>query len=235
MARIILVFLLILSCGLLTGNATVVNYVDTTNVVVKNFDTAHIAAYRANADFNYENTKPKGTGLFAMLLFLLASFFDHADKVRMGNISLYDVLFYGIMIFAAIMLVLQFFKVKINGLFTANSSNIIGHQAFTENVHELDFDKLIQEAVGNSNFRLATRLHYLKMLKRLSDAGLINWQKNKTNFEYYYELKGEERRRQFYELTRLFESVWYGNFEITEAAFDENLKIFSGFLQTLRR
>ena len=112
---------------------------------------------------------------------------------------------------------------------------MVSHRSFVENVHELDFDTLIEEAKNQSNYRLATRLYYLKTLKRLSDSGLINWQKNKTNFEYYYELKGEERRKQFYNLTRLFESVWYGNLEISETTFNENLETFTGFLQTIKR
>ena len=74
----------------------------------------------------------------------------------------------------------------------------------------------------------------LKALKKLSDSGHINWQKNKTNFEYYYELKDTAQRKEFYHLTRLFESVWYGNADITAAEFDENLKAFTGFLQTMK-
>jgi hypothetical protein len=235
MVRKILVLLFVIYCGLQLCHATTISYVDTGTCVVKQFDAKHINAYQNDRDFTYENTKAKSGGLSGLLGFLLDEFFGRINKVHLGSITLYDVLFYGVMFFAAIMIVLQFFKIRVSGLFTAGGADIISHQSFTENVHELDFDKLIQEAISTANFRLATRLHYLKMLKRLSDSGLINWQKNKTNFEYYYELKGEERRKQFYALTRLFESVWYGNFEISEAAFDENLKAFTGFLQTLRR
>lgn len=212
-----------------------VTYVDTTHCNVKTFDQKHLADYKASREFDYENTPAKEGGFFVLLSYLLSEFLDSLDKVRAGHISVYDVLFYGLAVFAAVMIVLQFFKLNVTGIFSKNSDTVIKHQAFTENLHELDFDTLINEARYNANYRLATRLYYLKTLKKLSDSGLINWQKNKTNFEYYYELKGTEQRKQFLDLTRLFELVWYGHREITAADFEENLKAFTGFLQNVKR
>lgn len=234
MHRIAIILLFIFCCSIMQARALQVTYVDTTHCVVKTFDQKKLDAYRAQRDFNYESTPEKGSGIFGLLAFLIANFIDGLDHVHVGGISLFDVLFYGLAIFAAIMIVLQFFKINISGVFLKEPDSIITHKAFTENVHELDFDTLITNAVNGANYRLAIRLYYLKTLKKLSDNGLINWQKNKTNFEYYYELKGVEQRKQFYDLTRVFESVWYGNHEITATDFDENLKAFTGFLQTVK-
>jgi len=234
MHRIAIILLFILFYCTIPAVAVQVTYVDTTQCVVKSFDQKKLDVYRAKSDFNYETVPAKSGGVFGLLAFLIATFFEGLNHVRVGSISLYDVLFYGLAIFAAVMIVLQFFKIKMSGVFLKAPDSIITHKAFTENVHELDFDSLITNAINAANYRLATRLYYLKTLKKLSDTGLINWQKNKTNFEYYYELKGAEQRKKFYELTRVFESVWYGNHEISAVDFDENLKAFIGFLQNIK-
>jgi hypothetical protein len=235
MSRFVIILTLIFCYGIIPVGAMQVTYVDTTHCTVKTFDEKYLAGYRTQPEFNYETTPAKGNGFFGLLALLLAEFFDSLGKTHVGKLSLYDVLFYGLAIFAAIMIVLQFFKLEVSGIFANNPGALAKHHAFTENVHELDFDALIADALKNTNYRLATRLYYLKTLKKLSDGGLINWQKNKTNFEYYYELKGIEQRQQFYHLTLLFESVWYGNHQISASDFDENMKSFTGFLQNLKR
>lgn len=236
MARILIIILFfVLYCSATPASALQVNYADTTHCTVKNFNKKQIDAYRAQRNFSYESAPAKGEGFWGVLAFILARFFEQLENVHVGSITLYDVLFYGIAIFAAVMIVLQFFKINVSGILSKSANTIVTHQAFTENVHELDFDTLITNAVKGANYRLATRLYYLKTLKKLSDNNLINWQKNKTNFEYYYELPANEQRKEFYHLTRVFESVWYGNHEISAADFDENLKAFTGFLQNIRR
>ncbi len=234
MSRILIVLLFLFVCSTASLSAMQVNYVDTTHCSPRQFDQKHLSTYRASHDFDYETEPAKRGGFFALLAFLLAEFLDSLNKVHAGPVSLLDILFYAIAIFAAVMIVLQFFKINISGVLLKSSGTIATHQAFTENVHELNFDTLINDALKNTNYRLATRLYYLKALKKLSDSGHINWQKNKTNFEYYYELKDTAQRKEFYHLTRLFESVWYGNADITAAEFDENLKAFTGFLQTMK-
>ena len=235
MIRLLVLLLIILFCALQPCSANVVRYTDTTTQTVQKFNEKHLASYRAERAFNYESTPAKGSGIMDLLGFLLDEFFESLNHIRVGKITLFDVLFYSLMVFAAVMIVMQFFKISVSGLFAPGNNNIIQHRSFSENVHELDFETLIKSALDAGDYRLATRLYYLSILKKLSEAGLINWQKNKTNFEYYYELKGEERRKQFYDITRTFESAWYGNHEITGSDFDENLKAFTGFLQTINR
>jgi hypothetical protein len=235
MIRLFVLLLVTLFCALQPCGANVVRYTDTTANTVQKFDERHLATYRAERAFNYDNTPAKGGGLMDLLGFLLNEFFESLNSVRVGKITLFDVLFYSLMVFAAVMIVMQLFKIRLSGLFSPGNNDIVQHRSFSENVHELDFETLIKNALDAGDYRLATRLYYLSILKRLSEAGLINWQKNKTNFEYYYELKGEERRKQFYDITRTFESAWYGNHEISGSDFDENLKAFMGFLQTIKR
>ena len=98
---------------------------------------------------------------------------------------------------------------------------LLDYEVLTENIHEIDFDQSIEEAVVQRNFRLAIRLYYLKHLKQLSDKELIDWKPTKTNRSYLYELSDEKIKNNFENLTRQFEYVWYGDFNISEQEFQE--------------
>ena len=65
------------------------------------------------------------------------------------------------------------------------------------------------EAEGD--FRAMYRALYLSLLSGLSEKGLIEYRKNRTNWVYVNGFKGpEEQRRSFGQLTGLFDQVWYG-------------------------
>lgn len=95
----------------------------------------------------------------------------------------------------------------------------LDYENLAENIHEIDFDTAVDEAVGQRNFRLAVRLLYLQTLKRLTDASLINYKPDKTNRQYVYELAGSPVQGEFESLTRQFEFIWYGDFPVDEARF----------------
>jgi Domain of unknown function (DUF4129) len=105
----------------------------------------------------------------------------------------------------------------------------LSYNRITENIHELDFNKLIDEAVENHNYRLAIRLYYLKTLKQLTDKQLIHWQPTKTNRIYVDELGNLRLKADFEQLTSQFEYVWYGDFTVSEAEFGDIKEAFSTF------
>ena len=82
-----------------------------------------------------------------------------------------------------------------------------------------DIQSLIDAALKDKNYRLAVRYYYLLTLQKLSGKELIDWQVQKTNHEYIYEIKNNELRAQFGKLTDVYDYIWYGNFEVDEPAF----------------
>ncbi|HEA31062.1 MAG TPA: DUF4129 domain-containing protein [Leeuwenhoekiella sp.] len=84
--------------------------------------------------------------------------------------------------------------------------------------HE-DIQTLIDEAVKNNSYRLAIRYYYLFILQNLSKKQLIEWQAEKTNHDYVYEIKDATLRAQFSKITRIYDFIWYGSFEVDGAAF----------------
>ncbi len=84
--------------------------------------------------------------------------------------------------------------------------------------HE-DIQSLIDKALASGNYRLAIRFYYLFVLQKLSTKEYIEWQVQKTNHEYIYEIKDNHIRMQFQKVTDLYDYIWYGNFEVDETAF----------------
>jgi len=98
-------------------------------------------------------------------------------------------------------------------------SSGLDYENLTENIHEIDFDTAVEEAISQRNFRLAVRLLYLQTLKRLTDAGRITYKSDKTNRQYVYELANSPLQTDFEELTRQFEFIWYGDFPVNDSKF----------------
>ncbi len=98
-----------------------------------------------------------------------------------------------------------------------------------ENIHEINFDDEIEKTVSQRDYRLAVRLLYLKCLKQLSDTHLIQWQIDKTNSAYIYELTDPLQKQTFGLLTHQFEYIWYGDFPIDQQAFVTINQLFQNF------
>jgi hypothetical protein len=89
-----------------------------------------------------------------------------------------------------------------------------------DNIEDFDSHSLVDEAIAQGNFRLAVRLYYLGLLKKLNEAGVIKWKKDKTNRDYLSEIFSSDF---FYDdirkLTIAYEHVWYGQHTTSEASF----------------
>ena len=108
-------------------------------------------------------------------------------------------------------------------------SNPLDYENLAENIHAIDFDAAVDEAVSQRNYRLAVRLLYLQTLKRLTDAERIQYKPDKTNRQYVYELAKSPLQPGFEALTRQFEFVWYGNFPVDEPRFGSIQQQFQSF------
>ncbi|MDR2679451.1 MAG: DUF4129 domain-containing protein [Tannerella sp.] len=89
-----------------------------------------------------------------------------------------------------------------------------------ENIHKIDFDREISDALMKNNYRLAIRMTYLHTLRILSDGKLIDWQIHKTPTEYLYEIRDRDIKLPFRDLTTHFLQVRYGNYEASPELFE---------------
>jgi len=101
--------------------------------------------------------------------------------------------------------------------------------AIPDNIFEIDFDLHINNALKDGDYRMATRLLFLRMLKTMSQKNLLNYGIDKTNMDYLFELNGTKHFKDFAAASRNYEYVWYGNFNITQEQFGNMKDSFDKF------
>lgn len=79
---------------------------------------------------------------------------------------------------------------------------------------------LITRAEQAGNLRLAVRYRYMKTLQDMNSHKLIQLDARSTNWDYVNKLGGHPLKKQFQLLTRAYEYVWYGEFEINGGQYN---------------
>lgn len=113
------------------------------------------------------------------------------------------------------------------------SKKIINHQDIEKNLQNVDFEKLIKETEKQGNKRLAVRYYYLYILKKLSEKSIINWNPEKTNSDYFYEIKNEKLQKDFEYASYIYNNIWYGEFELDQEIFDIAQQKFKNILNSI--
>lgn len=146
-----------------------------------------------------------------------------------------DYLLYGLMVAALIIIILGLFKSEIRGFFySVKKEQKIRFEEQEEDIHKINFDKLIARAVENKEYKIAIRYLFLKTLRLLSDQRIINLQSNKTNQDYLSEIKKNEVADLFSRVALGFELAWYGDFPVDENQYRNSRIIFNNLSETLQ-
>lgn len=212
----------------------VVKYrIDSTHVEQRHLDKAAIDRYRKDPDFNYAVVKPEENwwdrfwdgvwnlwnSFWAWVGRLFEKLFGHT-AVGKGAASVFRLIV--VLSFAGMIIYVISRLAGIDLLKLLRKNQRIDEMPYSElieDIHQIDFEKAVESAIAVKDYRLAVRLLYLRSLKQLSDANLIKWQLEKTNYTYLNELKDTEQRRRFSVVTRQFEYVWYGDFPVDGQSF----------------
>lgn len=88
-----------------------------------------------------------------------------------------------------------------------------------EDIFAIQYQQEIDKALAQGNYRLAVRIHFLRLLRKLSDKNLIQYKQEKTNLDYLMELSSKTWYADFFRLTRHFEYSWYGHFDVEESKY----------------
>lgn len=112
---------------------------------------------------------------------------------------------------------------------TEISGGAAGEEEIPEDIFAINYQKEIDKAAAQGNYRLAVRLMFLRLLKNLSEKNIIQYKQDRTNLDYLMQLHPTKYYRSFFRLTRHFEYSWYGHFEVEEGAYRIIAGEFSGF------
>lgn len=201
---------------------------DTLKIELRTFDTQALNDFKSDPDYRYGRPQEGMSPWERFMIWLgmiLQQFFYYTTQTLLGQL-----LFYGFLIAVILWVILRLLNIEVKDLFyrTAATSKI-DFQLADENIHELDFEKLISQAVEKAEYRDAVRLIFLYALKKLSDANQIRWQTGKTNDEYIAELHQHPALPRLRELRYYFDYAWYGHFEINQRTYEGVKKTFQEF------
>ena len=215
------------------GNSQQTIRIDSSAIAIREITPATIKNYQSQKSFQYDRDRAVTK---SVLQRLWEWFWDKYYELlgREGGNSLLKILMW-----AFIILALTYFLLKIIGMDAfslfgkKNRDKDLGYEILEENLHTINFNEAIDNAVQEKNYRLAVRLLYLQSLKKLTDNGLINWQINKTNRQYAMELATGHLSKPFDFITKSFEYAWYGEFPLVKEDFDILRNEFISFQQLI--
>ena len=89
-----------------------------------------------------------------------------------------------------------------------------------DDIAAVDLPGLLAAALGRDDWRAAVRLRFLVALQRLDARGTVAWSRDKTNQAFVREATvrgGADVGHALGDVTRAFESVWYGGLAVDAA------------------
>lgn len=220
--------ILFLFFGLLNAQNSEEIQVDTTEVSVKEFTTNIPDEYTGNKfDYTVETGQSQN-----YLLRAIEWFFEKIGNlfgfdVDPGFYKTVEVLIYLILIIIAVYIITKLFLGTNTSSFFGKKSKDLAPISFEEDhIEQINLEELINNALSQSDYRLAIRYMYLKTLKYLSVNNLINWHFDKTNIDYQNELQKPKLKQDFGRVSYLYDHIWYGEFGLDETGFKTAKKEF---------
>ncbi|MFP4846418.1 DUF4129 domain-containing protein [Winogradskyella sp. PE311] len=200
---------------------------DDTVIQKQTINEDDLKTYKSNKDFNYLEVEAEEGFLDKVYRWLrngLRKFWEAIFGAGTAQGFLYfifRILPYILLGFLIFLLVRFFLKVNSNRLiYNAKQSGSILLTEEEDIIKNEDIPALIKEAINQKNYRLAIRYYYLLSLKHLSESERILWQPQKTNVDYINELNKDNIIDGFKNITKIYDYVWYGEFNVDALKFE---------------
>jgi hypothetical protein len=251
MNKLVLILLLLFNFCLNAQEATSVSNLDakptftSKDVIVDNdsiselhFSTNFKKKYNSN-DFIYEEKTPEKNAwdrFKEWLSGLIQRLFNFSNnKVAMDvTVTILKILAVLIIGFAVYKIVKALLNKEGQWVFGKNTQKKFETDAEIEkHLKTADFEKLVQKTLSEDQKRLTLRYYYLWLLQKMSQKQLIEWDIEKTNTDYLYEIKNQEQKDRFAYLSYLYNYSWYGEFEMNQVDFDKAKLAFETTLKSL--
>ncbi|QLC65619.1 DUF4129 domain-containing protein [Flavobacterium sp. LPB0248] len=211
--------------------------VDSSNIQIRHFEKDFKKKY-TDKDFVYEYKAPEKSWWDHFKHWLARQIFNFFNFSSVKtSLNFVSILFRIIAILVVIVLIYFIVRAltKQEGrwIFGKNANKrTLFYSDAEKNIHLLDFEKLIKESIEAGEKRIAIRYYYLWLLKVMAQHHYIEWDIEKTNSDYLYELYNPAHKEEFTYLSYLYNYIWYGEFEIDDATFRKTENRFKKALKT---
>lgn len=98
-----------------------------------------------------------------------------------------------------------------------------------KNLMNTDLKPYLVDSIKDRNYTLAIRYMQLLNIQKLAHAHVIKWKYSKTNNDFANEISDSVLKNEFIKCTRVFEYVWFGDFNLTAADFERYQQDFKNF------
>jgi Domain of unknown function (DUF4129) len=208
------------------NNSEMVAQPDSSIIQSRSFDKKVLEELRSDDDFDYKQPPTVAESVWDRFILWLDQIFGWILRSAVGT-DWGRVFMYALGLVVLIVIVMMVLKVDALRVFYSGADKgSLNYQAFQENIHEMNFEKLIQDALDKKEYRNGVRLTFLYALKLLSDKQHVDWRPGKTNHDYMEELKKADLKIGFNELSFYFDYAWYGEFNVNEAMYQRVHSIF---------
>ncbi len=102
-----------------------------------------------------------------------------------------------------------------------------------EDIAAANWEALLQRAIAGNDLRMTVRYRYMWLLQIFQQRELIKYRSDKTNYDYYTELNDPKYKQPFRQLSRQYEYVWYGHFDLPAVAYGEYSDLFNNLKKQL--
>lgn len=200
---------------------------DSSKLVPAKFDKDAISNYKDQKEFQYDELQVGQLSLWERFwMWFWNTIMKLFASAASNTVSRYFFIGLGV----ALVLYFIFKAIGTENIFSKKSKEAaLPYDIISENIHEIDFETELQRLIAAQKYRLAVRLLYLQALKKLSDAEIIYWQPDKTNYNYLTEITRPELKDDFSRLTLQFDYIWYGDFPVDEHKFEPINQSFNQF------
>ncbi len=210
--------------------------IDSSKVVQRHF-SENLSEKYSGTDFDYDAMEGEAENFLGRAI---NWFFSKLGEIFGINLSpeMYQIIkfiIYGLLIvFAIYILVKLLVGDNASSFFSRKSKMVAPLNIQEEHIENVDLDSYIKNALKEENYRLAIRYMYLKSLKLLSLNNIIDWHFEKTNSDYYREIASESLKENFKITSYLYDNIWYGEYALDKAGFENAKKDFERLNQNLK-
>lgn len=226
---------------LLSGNGFSLVLAEQTNVLCEDSlrspvyhlrvpDAEVLNPYREDSAFNYIEKKSEMPQWWLRFLNWINDFFGKHHWQVEDNTPILNIIIKVLASLLVVFLIYKLIRSKYSFPFARKEQYFaMDGEHIPENVDGISYPLLLENAISVKNYTLAVRIHYLYVLHLLDCKGIVSLDNHKTNVTYVYEIKDSKIKMIFSNLSRIFDCVCYGEFEIDEPMFrlvEEEFKEF---------
>ncbi len=220
MTKFFLLFVLIFSFPVFTGDLILRAQTAETELKPLNFSEETLNEFKENPDFDYSEaaandnwwTQFKRYVRLQWQRFMEWLFGDYEAPLLLAIFL--EILPYLILGFLLLFIFYLFSKLNAgNHIFGTPAQGELHFEGEEKIVRSRDIPKLIEKAVSSGKYRLAVRYHFLYLLQQMSRQEIVSYDSAKTDEEYLQEIKDPSLKTHFKKVNRIYDFIWYGNFE----------------------